>query len=473
MSEADLFNLSDLAEHGKIGKERSKFFGEHFNLRWNPFPDVGVPNAAVTAMAPIRERELRKIAEFVRKAFEPPYKRQVLVIRGTYGSGKSFILRGIAEAVNSSQTGKAEEAVMAVYVSRPSFEAHALNKAILQSIGLDNIRKMIWGVIRKELAHDLKFEAPVLKTLWGQLINPTRKSISTSQMNLFNSENLPPSLKSTFDPNRFDDYRDFLAEFDKQGWSRATLQAYFSELLSRGLRSQSPASVPEAYIKLLLASDERATWDALLELDLKRKGDKTDFVLRFLHDLLSLLKAAGYIYLLVVIDEFEQATMKQLLTQRQQADYAYTIMEIITNIDVGLGIIFGITNEGYEALSKVVPLADRLGSTMIDLSPLRHDELRKLAEYYLALGRPEKKRSKRGQAEQLYPFSDELLQKIVNGLQPLGLGLTPRNALQFLHFLLEYHFENNMAKLTDASVSSALASFRQLKSVELRTNRSR
>lgn len=462
MTEKDLLNLSDLAEQVKISDKRARFFEEKFRLRWNPFPEIGVPTSDVEGMAPIRQRELKRIGELIREAVVPPYRRRVIVVRGAYGSGKSFVLRKIAAAINQSQKGKAEGTVMAVNVPRPSIEAHALNKAILESIGLDTIRKMVWRVIRKELAADRTSPTSSLRDVWKQLYGPSRRGVSPAQKSLFDGQTLPPSLSQTFDPERFDDYRRFLEVYDQQGWNRSILQQYFSELFARGLEWISSASVPEAYIKLLLATDNKSAWDALLELDIKRKGDKTDFVLRFLRDLLSLLRAEGYVYLFVVVDEFEQATMKQLLTPRQQADYAYTIMEIITNIETGLGLVIGITPEGYENLSRVVPLADRLAGTIIDLNPLKPQELGELMKFYLEAARP----SPKSRVPPLFPFSDELAEVIVKGLQPIGLGATPRNALQFLHFVLEHYFENKIDLISEKTITECLSVFRQKQSLE-------
>lgn len=465
MTEKDFLNLSDLVEQVKIDDKRAKFFEENFHLRWNPFPDIGVPTSDEEGMAPIRQKELERIGDLIHKALVPPFRRRAIVIRGAYGSGKSFVLRKITSAINQSQKGRAEETVMAVYVARPSIEAHALNRAILESIGLDNIRKMIWRVIRKELAVELKSQTSLLQSLMQQLATPSRKGIPSVQKALLNVQSIP-SISETFDPERFDDYRRFLEAYDRQGWSRAILQPYFTEWLSRGLKSISPVSVPEAYIKLLLATDNKAAWEALLELDTKRKGDKTDFVLRFLKDLLALLCAEGYVYLFVVADEFEQATMKQLLSPRQQADYAYTIMEIITNIETGLGLIIGITPEGYENLSAVVPLANRLSGTIVDLNPLKPRELSDLMRFYLDAARPSKK-----SRTSLFPFSDELVETTAKGLQPIGLGVTPRNALQFAHLVLEYHFENKIDKISEKSITDCISLFRQKQSLEQKSTR--
>ena len=323
---------------------------------------------------------------------------------------------------------------------------------------MDTIRKIIWQVIRTELAIDRDKAPANLKRLWTQLIDSKgKKGVSPLQLTFIDQHNLPASIQDVFDPDKFDDYRRFLEIYDQQGWNRVLLQQYLSGLLSRGLKTISPATVPDAFIKLLLASNDKSAWDELLQLDLSRKSDKTDFVLRFLRDLLSLLKADGYIYLFVAVDEFEQATMKQVLTSRQQSDYAYTLLEIITNIESNFGLIVAITPEGYNSLQRVIPLADRLTNTIVELEPLTHVEIISLMEFYLDAARSSKQKG-----DHLFPFSQDVIKKTESELRTIGLGLQPRNVLQFLHFALEHHFDNSIVKIDITSITTCLALFRKL-----------
>ena len=102
MSENDIFDLSDLGEKTPTDIKKRTFFQKNFGLKWNPFPEVGVPTSDINGQAVIRNKEIKKILEVIRKCVEPPYKRQAVVIQGAYGSGKSFLLKKIVAAINKS-----------------------------------------------------------------------------------------------------------------------------------------------------------------------------------------------------------------------------------------------------------------------------------------------------------------------------------------------------------------------------------
>lgn len=465
-SDRELFGLTELATQVVESDERGKFINEHFHLPWNPFPEPGVPSPEVMSTAPIRATEAKKIGQFISDAYRKPFSTKILVIKGQYGSGKSLMLKRIVSLVNDLFSGKGEQSAIAVYVGRPSFEAQELNRAILENLGMDNIRKMVWIVIKKQFAEDIANPADELKRLWSELLNPTKKTFSSPQSTFFGDTTIPQQLFSpVFNADSIDDYRTFLSKYDKQGWNRTRLRKYFAGLLTRGMKPVSTAGVLEAYVDLLLAFDDKEAWDSLVGMQTKKSGAKVGFALRFLEDLLDILSVNGYAYLFLVIDEFEQITEERLLTARERADYGYTMMEVINKVNKGLGIIIGITPEGFDRLSEIAPLSDRLVSS-IELRPLKTNEIKILIEYYLDEARNESKEYRRYKSK-LFPFSDEVADLVAKEITSIALGATPRNVLQFAYHLLEYCVDHNHSTLTPQVIKEFMPIYRQMKAREI------
>lgn len=465
MNEKDIFGLLSIAQDQIVAedKERVEFFKTHFNLQLNPFPELGVPETEVSDMAPIRQNDFKKIGEWVRSAFRDR-KLRVLFIKGMYGSGKSFLLRRIVSAVADVSVEMGEKKLKIVYVYRPSFEAQALNRAILEQIGLDNVRKMTWNIIRREMKTDIE-STPQPMTFQRVIENlrssPRKKVPITSSETLFPDFRQIPELNNLFDLEENSDYRKFLYQFDKFKRNRKELRSYFIDLLSRGISNLTADSAVSAFVDLLLAYEDTEAWQTLLNINSPRR-DRADFVRRFLQDLIKLLRTDGYVYLLVAIDEFEQITeVSGLLSTKEQAEYAYTMMEIINQIDNGLGLIISITEEGYNNLKNLkVPLADRVESH-IDLELLDEDEIATLVSYYLDNARIDRDDdSKMG----IFPFTSDIIKIVTENLRPIGLGTTPRYVVQFFHHLLEECFYNKITQINEQVIDDFVQHFRTRKS---------
>ena len=117
MDEKDIFDLSDLSNITPTDRKKQRFFEKIFALKWNPFPEVGVPTSDITGYARIHDKKIKKIMAAIRAAVKPPYRRQAIIIQGAYGSGKSFILKKIVSSINISQSAKADEAIFQFYHS--------------------------------------------------------------------------------------------------------------------------------------------------------------------------------------------------------------------------------------------------------------------------------------------------------------------------------------------------------------------
>ena len=463
MQDQDVFGLYEIAsQQGPTADPtRSRFFSEVFNLKWNPFPEIGVPESEVSQVAPIRYQVTQDIGKWIREAYTEK-SRRVLVIRGEYGSGKSSLLRKIVSVVNQWSTGRGENRPKAIYVYRPSVEAHALNRAILEEIGIDDVRKMVWNVIRREMIFDLTEEvrSEQLGTLIKELLSPSRPNRSVGQTSLFGQPiitDIPQPLSQLFDPSQNMDYRVFLAEVDRLRIKRRDFHSYFTYLIARGL--ESPSSIANgAFVDLLLAYDEIEAWQALVNTKAPTR-DRTDFVRLFLQNLIRLLKFDGYTYLFVAIDEFEQVTEPTLMSPKDRADYSYTMMEIINRIDQGLGLIISITGPGFDKLEQVnAALVDRLD--VVPLEPLRTTDVERLVRFYLDELQARANEDDPGRTG-LFTFSPGRLEASQPMFLSMKYGSTPRVILKYFRKLLDYCADREITTIDRDVATKFGRSFRE------------
>ncbi len=325
----DIFGLEGISAQPVNTNEESRWLWEQFKLPHNPFPPSGI-SPDTPEDPPLKEQSGKEITplitEFIQSAYRNRAASRSLAIVGTYGTGKSHILRLMHNQINE-RLGSGDERALSIYVQRPRIEAQDLNRDILKSLGEDTIRKMLWFSIRGNLAHDVM--DPLMRTsLHAQIFGPIftqggKQPQQTSFTGVFSAENL-------------EDYRKFFQAYDQQGWSRTHLRPYFRQLFIRAVQSQSAQDVVDSFIALLLAPDaqSRSTWESLLTLGQIRRMPQLAAP-EFLRDLLRLFKINGYVYTFLLIDEFEEVPQGSLLTKRQRVEYLYTVLEILNILPDG------------------------------------------------------------------------------------------------------------------------------------------
>lgn len=450
----DVFNLKGIASGAASVEQQSQWLLKHFRLPYNPFPPSGISSEKPQA-PPLKDVDGREIApiigRFIVSAYQTQGPRQGLVIIGTYGSGKTHLLRLMQEQIN----GLLEKAI-AIYVQRPRAEVHDLNREVLQSLGEGNIRKMLWYAMRAAIADDIREGSAEIQRLRARLDGP-----------LFASA--PPGAETPFAKafveDSLDDYRAFFEAYDRQGWPREQLREYFTKVFVQSLGVDLPIEVAEAFVAVLLAPDEesRISWESLLALGKKRKLPLMSAP-NFLKGLIQLLRLNGYVYAFLLIDEFEEVPGGYLLTNRQKADYLYTLMEALNTIEEGLGLVLAITPEAWTSLSTLsYPFADRLPIS-IRLGPLDSESVKRLIVSYLAQAREDAGITV---DDSLYPLTDALIEQIANRI-PDG---TPRNILQFSHQLIAHCVENNLVEIEPETVNTVIKDFTEMKTVEFEKRR--
>lgn len=455
----DIFGLGGVASQTKDTEVESQWLRRHFKLPYNPFPPSGISPDAPEG-PPLKDEQGREIgpliSRFILSAYRDRGSTQGLVIIGEYGTGKSHLLRLMHHQINE-WLGSGDEKALSIYVKRPRVEAQDLNREILKSLGEDTVRKMLWYCIREEIARDVESQSNALAGLRVELEGPIFAPVRR--------QNNGDRFAQVFQVDNLGDHREFLEAYDQQGWRREGLRDYFGDLLVRLLKTQSPLEVVEAYVALLLTPDEksRATWESLLALGKRRKVPLLAAP-EFLQDLLSLTVANGYVYTYLLIDEFEEVPAGYLLTRRQKADYMYTLMEMLSSVRAGLGLVLAITPEAWEVLaSEAPPLKDRL-PTVIRLGTLDAESIARLIRFYLERARQD---AALEADTPLFPFSEVLIGEIVSKMP----ARTPRNVLQFAYQAISYCIVNDITAITSETIQTVQKDFLAMKTVETQKRR--
>jgi hypothetical protein len=466
-----LDELDQLVLNGQAPDETRNFFRQHLNLPGNPFPPSGIADVS-SINPPLRSATFSEILDFIRDGYRIR-RSQFLVIRGDYGTGKTHILRFIEHIVNT-RMNRGDHAARAIYVERPRIEAQELNRTILRSLGHDTIRKYVWFSIHTILLQDVQNSAARLQTLKQQLTalagGGKKKGVPSPTGGLFSDATLHlPALDDVFKPETIADYRTFLARLERNGWSREDVRPYLTEVLLEALGDASFVELAQAFVALLISSDEArfSSWETLLGIT----NLKTVSSLRaptFLQVLLRIMELNGIVYVYLLLDEFEEVSQGAFLSMRQRQDYLYTVREVLDKIQNGLSLVMAISPGGWDALvAEATPLADR-NSRRVSLELLDVGDAVKLVQFYLDQERDDSE----FKSGDLWPLSQELIAFVLDKF-PVGVERTPRNVIQFFHRFLDYAAKKQITSLSQEVASTLLQEFGAVKSVRSGTSKRR
>ena len=463
MPEDVIQQLENQLEHlvtDGVASPEVAFLEEHYSLPFNPFAPNGIADASGDN-PPLRSDDYRAVLDFIIKGYKTK-QRQMMVLKGDYGTGKTHILRYVEQMVNQRMSWGGH-AARAVYVERPRIEAHELNRNILRSLGYDTVKKYIWFVIRHALIRDMEEGAEVFTKIRNSLLAVTASKGKVSGTRSLWDEN-DPSLSSLFgnlfEPDTLRDHRTFFDSLRAKGFRREDLRPYFVDLLLNATGYNDDFDLGQIFVALLLASDEAkfTSWEALTNFT-GVKAASVPTPAMFLQFLLQVMALNGIVYVYLLLDEFEEVPQGQLLTARQRQDYLYTVREVLNKIPSGLSIIIGISPAGWDALARLAtPLADA-SDNVIELKPVSVGDAITLARFYF-------RRVRHGTEFEpivdTLPLSQDVIAHI-HAHFPKSAQPTTRNWIQFYHLVLDRVVEREMTTVTLQDVDSLLAEFGALK----------
>lgn len=365
----------------KIEKDYSKV-----RLKFNPFPPAAIPRFL---LPPIEEDIMEDIIKFIASTHASYGKEEYgeyagLTIIGEYGMGKTHLMKFIKSLVDGlTKDEKGTFSAVTCYIDRPEDSPQRVIHRIIEQIGLDTIRKYIWTILIDEFQKDINSFTKKLKSR-----QTLYQSTDEEWKNLFNEP-----IKSN--------YLDFLNKFNKLGGNLKSLQEESRKIIKEKM-IVSDDTLADRYLGLIFTEKKTDTsWDILAgyisSRDLQRKEVK------FLNSIVEILRKNEFNLLYVLVDEFEDVSK---LTGVKLTNYLLTMNTLINN-EKRWAIIVSLTRDALNKIKEEsVPLYDRLTSYKIELKPLDYPKAKKLVLNYLNIAREEK-------SDSLYPFSDELVKKMI------------------------------------------------------------
>ncbi len=375
-------------------EERYKPLG----LSRNPFPSDGAllePPRVIT----FPDKRLKEELENFLNALLHGDKKVGRALIGEYGSGKTFYLKMVHYFVK-----KEFPKVASFYIQSPGYGFHDFTGSVIRAIGLGNIVRKLWNVIREELLSRVKKN----DLDWYYKIFPSEKGRY-------------PWFGTSVQEHILSDHRTF---FDYAKKLRANIDAIlsiFSEIIEKSIGVN--ANGARKLSRILMESHYKSYFD-WEDIAPKRQKEIGDY--EFLSAIFSLIKRVdNYSCILILLDEFEEIPASKRFTVKEATDYEYTLRRLFDLVSaMPLGIIIAMVPPAWELTEEYCePLASRL-LRPIRIQPLDPDGAKKLVLAYLNDAREEK--------ETLFPFPDNLWE-----LLPDIVKTNPRNLLNFCHEAIE------------------------------------
>lgn len=376
---------------------------ERYNLLGlsrNPFPSDGAllePPRVITFPDKRLKEELENFLNTLLHGGGVTKEGRALI--GEYGSGKTFYLKMVHYLVKKEFPN-----VASFYIQYPGYGFHDFTGSIVRAIGLGDIVRKLWSVIREELLNRVKEN----DLDWYYTIFPSEKGKY-------------PWFGTSLQEHILSDYRTFFDFAKKQRADVDAILSIFSKIIEKsvGINANSTRKLS----RILMESHYKSYFD-WEDIAPKRQKEIGDY--EFLSAILSLIKKVdNYSFILILLDEFEEIPASKRFTVKEATDYEYTIRRLFDLASaLPLGIIIAMVPTAWELTKEYCePLASRL-LRPIRIQPLDKDGAKKLIVAYLNDAREEK--------EALFPFPDNLWE-----LLPDIVRINPRNLLNFCHETVE------------------------------------
>jgi Cdc6-like AAA superfamily ATPase len=374
-------------------------------LQFNPFPRSGTASINGSdsfnlRLIPVAEKVLDELLKFISDALnanelDSTEKFLSAVITGDYGSGKTQLLMFVKAILSEvAAVHKGQKNPYIIYVDNPGVKLLEFIGTIISRVGEENFKKFIWAkVIEKIKASDeYKSRLEKFRAAGGVLFTDTNPD--------------PYAEENTVS------YKQFLNSFTRyinNPRTRKEFDETFKDILIRVLDVESEDSLLAQYFYELISDDYgvNKTWEALSTGGIKQLDKKVVEIIRYI---VRLIKEQGYTDFFILVDEFEDITRGRL-TKTQVDNYLYNLRALLDEHREWC-LLFAMTGEALERLRDVSPpLADRIGSRIINLPFLKNHEATAIIVNYLNMARDQ-------ESDDLNPFDStgvEKLNKTVNG----------------------------------------------------------
>jgi type II secretory pathway predicted ATPase ExeA len=333
---------------------------------------------------------------------------------GEYGTGKTFYLKMIHYFVREDFPS-----VASFYIQNPGYGFHDFVGSIVGTIGLGNIVRKLWSLVREELLNRVKEKD---LSWYYAIFSPSGRHQSWFDTSLHE--------------HILSDRRTFFDYAKKQKANVDAMLNTFSEVIEESLGIT--ANGARKLSRILMESHYKSYFD-WEDVAPKRQKEIGDY--EFLSAIFSLIKKVdNYNFILILVDEFEEIPSSKRFNIKEATDYEYTLRRFFDLVNaLPLGIIIALTPRAWELTGEYCePLSSRF-LRPIWIQPLDKHGAKKLVVAYLNDAREKK--------ESLSPFPDNLW-----GLLPDVVRGKPRNLLNFCHDAIEIAASRQLSPISEALV---------------------
>lgn len=379
-----------------LSKNQDKKY-EKLKLKFNPFPKSGTANVNSSDfytqhLEPFNPGIKGKMLDYIANCFsvnenDPKDKLNTAVITGDYGLGKTQLLMYAKYLLGLiSQDPNINRKPYVIYVDNPGAKLSDFIGSIIDKIGEESFRKFIWNkvmhaivsnqVYRDRLKKFSNTNASMLPN-YSEPYDPKNTINHKAFLDAWHSGFASSKVKKEFD----EEFRKIKTEILQTEYSNPALAEYFFDIVSTDLGINK-------------------SWEALSSGNIKLLEKKEYLILKCIVDL---IKEQGFTDFFIFVDEFEDLT-KGRLTKAQIDNYLYNLRLLLDGYREWC-LLFAMTGEALSATRKLSPpLADRIGMSIISLTKLLPDQVKRISLNYLNLGR------EAGNEEDVFPFTIDALQ---------------------------------------------------------------
>jgi len=327
-----------------------------YNLKKNPFPNVGVPDDSVSVYAD-RENELKIIENAIVGTAQGSSSHVVIV--GSYGNGKTATLKFIKVQIEKQLSN-----TISVYLSYPGDTFLEFYRNLMYELGIDKIECFVWSFlefVNKET--DLKQKIEIGEVLITDIIEKGKEF-------LYNH------LR----------YMDFATAFLK-----LTLDG-------------------SKFLSWKYLCGEPIVYEQRRELDVVTLIDTDEKALRAFMALKSILSLMGYEMICILVDELESI---ELLHPTKKQKVLNSIRRLIDLNPSGLCLIIACTPEAWSSIiSDYHAFSERIFREVI-LKPLDRAAVREFIKAYLKAYRTDSD----SRNPDIYPFTKDAIEQILIAAQ--------------------------------------------------------
>ena len=335
-------------------------------LTQNPFPAISVAEEDPKVFVD-RDRVMKGVHDLIVSVMTTG-KSQTMVIQGTYGSGKSHILKFVRSKINAQLSMNPKNKALAVYVESPRSTFTEMYSEIVIGIGLAFAKDIAARVLTNYLiTNPSELERAVIKR--------TKDSSASKLLEMLKKDYTCLSeIMSSGELKQFDVIH-------------SAAQSMQNEFKIR--------DYPFAFFRILDPGTESSSWRWILgeRLERQERGllEVNSLIeengLDAFHDFKLLYLKAGFKALFILLDELERVTE---LHSSLESRYFDDLRHFVDNSTDNVCLVSCVTPGGFAAIqASGHPLQRRLLSFNETLEPFDFDLSAKLVSAYIADARDE------------------------------------------------------------------------------------